>query len=608
MCGIAGIIGLPEPPERVLLAMRDAMEHRGPDAAGIWTAPGVGLVHRRLAVLDPSHAGDQPMVDAEAGVALVFNGEIYNHRELRRSLGIGDDCYTSSGDTATLLRWVAAGMPLESLRGMYGFGWVDLRARTLTLARDPLGIKPLYWSRLPGRVIFASEVVGLFAHPELEPRPDTAGVRQYLTTIRTVIEDRTMFEGVRAVRPGQTLRFSLDRPDDPPVEGRIGVDALDRPARDDEAAETIAESIAVHLQTDVPICALLSGGLDSTIIASEVVRRVSPLRTYCASGPDIATGDALHARRVAELLGTVHHETSITGDRFLELWIDSIERTGLPMSTPNEVAIRRVAARVRADGCVVALTGEGADELFGGYDEPMRLAVEFSRSSGGDAARHLLDAHAWASPEQHRLILDDSAWRDDPDLDAVRAVFTRVWAEASEGAADEIGAHLRFHQRVNLVGLLQRLDTATMLESVEGRTPFADRVVQSAAWSIPGDRLYSPDATTMHERTKLVLRRAFRDAVPDEVLRRDKASFPLPFEGWLRLASERVLSCVGSAPFVRPGALAVVAADPARHWNLAWPLFNLVLWADRWWGRGVRGRGYAVAASVLGTAARSRRV
>lgn len=598
-----------------VVAMRDAMAHRGPDGAGLWrSAQGnVALAHRRLAVIepDPPEHGAQPMTTDDGRFALVYNGELYNDEDLRRELQRAGVVFRTRCDTETVLHALAAwGIgALARFRGMFAIGLFDAREQRLLLARDPLGIKPLYYHATVGdgaRVVFASEIPPILAHPDVPREPDWATLSAYLTTIRTTLGERTLFAGVRAVRPGAFVEFDLARG------GRARTGEFWRSARVLPAAElgdaaaaqrvrsAVAESVSAHLRSDVPVCSLLSGGLDSTIIAS-LVARSSPadgLRTYAAGHDDGAPDSDLScARRAAAELGTAHAEAPITRELFLMRWPEMVARLGVPLSTPNEVAINEVARRLRADGRVVALSGEGADELFAGYDAIMTAAGEFEASHAaqarGDAARTAAEramlhvrAGAWTPPERKADVLGADVWRAAEGDAALRATLGAEFLDLAEQAGPHAGAadvHLRYLRRVNLAGLLQRLDTATMLERVEGRTPLADAHIAELAESLPAAHKFVPGTPA---QTKRCLRGAFAPDLSPWVIARPKASFPLPFQAWLDGAGDALRGSGFAASVFAPGAVEAVAQQTGALWRLAWPMLNLAIWGERWWGRG----------------------
>lgn len=609
MCGILGILaaGPLRVDSRTLEAMRDTLAHRGPDSAGLWLGDGMALAHRRLAIIDPTPAGAQPMFTPDGRCGLVYNGELYNDAEVRTALAREGVTFRTASDTETVLRaierWGSDAFP--RLRGMYALGFLDVRARVLLLARDPMGVKPLYFARLGDELVFASEIPAILRHPDARAAPDWACVSAYLTTIRTTLDERTMYEGVRCVRPGEVLRCAVDdglrldtirdgwvfeaegsdRRDARPT--RSGGDPADlQAATIERTREVVRGSVAAQLRSDVPVCVLLSGGLDSSIIAASARGGLDALWTYCAghAGGDGASEDFGFARRVAAAVGSNHSEAPISREDFIERWAWMVDRLGVPMSTPNETAIHEVARRLRADGKVVALSGEGADELFGGYGPPMRMAAEFERrhpnASVADRAGFQIDSNAWMPREAKERLLTpgfrEAADRDRPLAEAYQRMMDRCTQSPGPGGALQI--HLRFHRRVNLIGLLQRLDTATMLAGVEGRVPFADERVAALAESLPME-LKCIDG--MEGGTKVALRLAFAGDLPDEVVRRPKASFPLPFQGWLASASGLIAGSAFLREMFTAEAIRAVAQDPAGVWTLAWPMANLALWGQR---------------------------
>lgn len=616
----------------------------------MWRRENVVLAHRRLAVIDRSPEAAQPMLTCDGGSAIVYNGELYNDAEVREAL-VRDGWargFRTRSDTETVLaalvHWGEAG--LARLRGMFALGFVDLIGQRLVLARDPLGIKPLYYS-VPSvegcdEVVFASEPRAILGHPSIAARPDFEGISAYLTTIRTTIGRRTLFEGVCTLMPGEVRVFELSGTEggrllahesQMPLRGvrelaSTALDgALERGANDDPVASVrrvVRDSVHRHLRADVPICALLSGGLDSTIIAA-CAAECSPgdergaMRTFC-SGARTSQGndDFDFARAFAVARGWDHTEAPVTRELFAERWRAMVEMLGVPLSTPNEVAINEVARVLRRQGCVVALSGEGADELFGGYDQPMRQALAFeavrrtglgvSRSSCElDPGLHHLKAAAWVTLEAKGSVLREGiAHKLNGDAVLIEQ-YQAKFAEIERGVATDdrgfaiepLEPHLRFLRSVNLSGLLARLDTSTMLASVEGRTPFADRVVAARAESLPMAWKYASAAGVESASpgrggssvvvqggvvTKRVLREAFADVVPESIVSRPKASFPLPFESWTGVHAETLRRSVFAREVFSDAAIELVAASPELNWRLAWPMMNIAMWGERWWG------------------------
>ncbi len=615
MCGICGsattLGSRPSCGVEGVLRIASRLAHRGPDDEGHFDAGHAIFAHRRLAVIDPSPAGRQPMATPDGAHVLVYNGELYNDAELRAELSREGVRFASSCDAETVLHLLArrgeAG--LRAMRGMYALALLDVSRATLLLARDPLGIKPLYvWH--PGssharEVVFSSEIGALLAHPRFEASPDLHVVSAYLTTIRTTLGERTLFHGVATLMPGEARVYDLRRGDLPFRRSeRAGADRAPDSPRDAVAAARLAieDSVRRHLRTDVPCCALLSGGLDSTIIASLAAREIAPrdLRTYCVGATDDdenpgaptalatpATDDLEFSRVAAASIGSTHAVHRVGRDRFLDRWREMIDRLALPLSTPNEVAILEVAERLRADGCVVALSGEGADELFAGYDVSMNAAAAFFEHSPCASAREhasfALEHMAWIPTGAKASVLRDDVWRALERDEAMAAWYAGEIECLRELIGNRANPGLRTHlallQRVNLAGLLARLDTATMLAGVEGRTPFADASVARFAATLPMGAMF--DAGKGASGSKVVLRRAFADAVPAPILSRAKASFPMPFERWMDDAVGLLRSSEIIARLFRPEAVEAVVRWPRDAWRFAWPMLNLAKWGAR---------------------------
>ncbi|MEZ6014624.1 MAG: asparagine synthase (glutamine-hydrolyzing) [Planctomycetota bacterium] len=618
MCGIVGAVAGPGRAPRLsdgeLVRWRDTLLHRGPDGGGTWRGEQVALGHRRLAVRDLSAAAAQPMVAPGGRHALAYNGELYNDAELRADLAsfvaqFGGFKTTSDAETVlvALLAWGSGAF--TRLRGMYAIAWVDLDGREVLLARDPLGVKPLYWAWFGGEVLFASEPKALLAHPLATAQPDLGMISAYLTTARRELGERTLFEGVRAVRAGEVMRIDLDAPSPEPVSSAAWLPAPvaydpGAPAAAARVAAAVEDSLRRQLVSDVPVCALLSGGLDSTILVQLAIEATGrPPTTWCAGGVegDADLGpDGAAAREVAAELGTRHGFARVDRALFLREWPKLVAHLGTPLSTPNEVAISEVARVLAAAGNVVALSGEGADELFGGYDAVLDTYVDGAAQDPGELH---LSATTWVpsilkpalfGADALALIEDDALLRE-----TYGGGFARCRALAGPRGSD-LDAHLRLQRELNLTALLQRLDAATMRHGVEGRTPFADSVVARVAEALPVRRKFARLAQrgSMDQaggggageggvatavRGKLVLRDAFRGRVPRIALERPKASFPLPFQEWC----VDVARGLPESPFARalflPGALGSVADNPREHWRLAWPLANLALWGDQLW-------------------------
>ena len=564
--------------------MRDALTHRGPDDAGLLRTDHAILAHTRLAVLDPSEAGHQPMIlDDPPGTPrfiLSYNGEIYNEPEIRRRLLAEGARLHTHCDSETVLHALARWGPaaLDRFEGMYALAFCDARDQTLLLARDPLGIKPLYLWRAPvhshDTIVAASEIPAILACPFVERALDPIALEAYLVTIRTNLADRTLYKGIRTLRPGERLHIDCSGPR---LHTTSTVQSLDQPERDLLAAdlrERVEAIVAAHLRSDVPLCCLLSGGLDSSIIAAIARRHTDHLHTWCAGArADEPSPDLPVARRVAKALSCEHHEVAITPEQFLARWPQLVARTALPLSTPNEIAIHELARAIRDAGFVVCLSGEGADELFAGYTAALnRCATDPDCTN--DLASFMLDSFCWMPRSARNAILNDPH-PDAPDAihDAARAIAD---ACADPTRDDPLLPPLRYLRHLNLPSLLRRLDAMTMHASIESRTPLCTPELARIADALPTRRRFTPASPG-----KIALREAFADTLPKEVIDRPKASFPLPFQKWIEPFARALPESPSARALFTPAAIATVAQQPAQLWQLAWPMCNFALWADQ---------------------------
>jgi len=614
MCGIFGVAAAGRRPsidERTAVALRDRLAHRGPDESGLWSDERVHLGHRRLAVVDPG-GGRQPMViggpDDPDRLVLTYNGELHDDRGLREELEALGARFERTCDTEivarALHRW--GDEAIRRLRGMFAFAVYRPNRRTLTLVRDPLGIKPLLFAvvDVPGgaEVVFASEPAAVLGHPAMPVRPDLETLAGYLVTIRTSIGDRTLHEGVRCLRPGEKIEIDLrgDRPRlvarrwwrPPPVRETLGGD-IERMAA--LTRGVVERSIDAHLPAAQPLAVLLSGGLDSSIVCRQGARAGRPVRSFCAWTDDPAgRAERAHARLVAEACGTEHHELRLDRSTFESRWPALVESVGGPLSTPNEIAIEAIGRAVRAHG-PVALSGEGADELFAGYGGILALAAAaVDRLGPAPDARSLAEVIvrtiAWVPPEGLDELLGGADGVD--RTAALRAVLEHE-LERVEAGGSALDRCLRVLMATNLEGLLGRLDRALMQSSVEGRVPIADVVVAVHAQGLPvalhadlrASRAVACGAGPVPEpgaaETKRLLRAAFADALPRAVVTRPKASFPLPFQGWMGSVAAEAIRSPSARSVFRPAALEAIAAGPGARWSVAWPVLNACLWLRR---------------------------
>ena len=574
MCGLCGVAH-PDPtflmPEPELVAMRDAMTHRGPDDAGTFTAPGIALASRRLSIVDLSHNGHMPMQSADGRYTIVYNGEVYNYPELRSALLASGARFRSTTDTEVLLELYAReGVAmLDRLNGMFAFAIWDSRERSLLLARDRLGVKPLYYAEGPdGALCFASEAKALFA----------AGVRagfdaetwEELLCFRFTAGERTPFTGVRRLLPGHVLRWH-----DGAWRTERWWHLADRAValRDDRLADPVAwyreafdDSVGLRRISDVPLGVLLSGGLDSGTVASSLAAQSAPgvasfTVRFAAAGYD----EGPLAAEVARRWSLAAHELEVEPSGLLERLQHAAWLNDEPLAHGNELHILAIAAYAKRS-VTVLLSGEGADETLGGYVRYrplaragfLRAVRPFAMPLSGrlrGRARKLTRLLGTGGVEEWILLnacdvlpgdLATLGLRPSGDFSYRRAVL----AEANAlYRGDAVRRAMYLDQHTFLTSLLDRNDRMTMGASIECRVPFLDyRLVERLA------ALPSADLVAGRE-SKPLLRRALGDRLPPAVLRGRKWGFGVPWARHFRevpALSDLVRSLPGAEP-IRSG-------------------------------------------------------
>jgi asparagine synthase (glutamine-hydrolysing) len=617
MCGIVGILAF-DPRVEVdgarVRRMLDALKHRGPDGEGVLLDGPVGLGHRRLAIVDV-RGGHQPMANEDGDVWIAFNGEIYNHHALRAPLETCGHRYRTRSDTETILHlYEEHGEPaVERLRGMFAFAVWDRAAGRLLLARDPLGIKPLYLAWTRDELLFASEIKALLAGG-VRPALDEQVLPQFLAN-RFVSGPVTFFRGITQLLPGRTLS----------VDARGGAAhtrrywSLPAPAKSSlslpQAAEGVRErlhdAVRSHLMSDVPLGLFLSGGIDSTALLGHMARLMpEPVRTYSVGFREQEANELAYARMAAAAVGARHRDLVVTPEQFFEALPGLVWHEDEPIAFPSSVPLYLVS-RLASEDVKVVLTGEGADELFLGYNRyrvalwNARLGGAYRRLTGPGPRRAVaglldrLPAHLRHraqrtflaqpeeretavfesadvfTPERQRGLLADPLWTVlDPHAEALRS-----YRLASGETLDRLS---RADIETYLVRLLMKQDRMSMAASIESRVPYLDQALVEYAATLPERFKLS------FWQTKRVLREAVRETVPAAVLRRRKMGFPVPIGSWLRgrfwpLAEELLL---GPRTLERglfdPRAVRRLAEEHrsgvADHGERLWLLANLEIW------------------------------
>jgi asparagine synthase (glutamine-hydrolysing) len=624
VCGIAGCYQQADG-QKLADIMSDRIAHRGPDATGAWSHEDdrvtVQLGHRRLSIIDLSAAADQPL--SKHGMTLIYNGELYNYRALRAELATRGVRFTTSSDTEVVLEaWRAWGPgALRRFRGMFAFALLDEGTGDLVLARDPLGIKPLYYLPRGAGAVFASELKALVAavgsELRIEPGALVASMLYYW-----IPEQRCAIDRVRKLPGGSWARF---RPD-----GSFGVEHYWRPA--DMAAEAAAgppadlgpmieESVTAHLVSDVPVSSFLSGGLDSSIVTVLAHQADAAIDAYTITFRpedqrlEAMPDDAVYARKVAALYGIDLHEIEISPDivGLLPRIVDVLDE---PIGDPAAINTLLMCEAARERGVKVILSGMGADELFGGYRKHLAcvMAGKYRRlpaapralvrstvdrlpvSAAGRGLRYARWAKRFLTfaelPEEPRFrrsytLYDpgELAALVSPDLAGYVGQVVEEHSDVyhDNSLPDEINRMCLADTRMFLPGLnLAYTDRSSMAASVEVRVPFVDPVVARAAFSVAGS------AKIQRRQGKVALKRAAENWLPHEIVHRPKASFSAPLRAWVRGDLQEVIrdvlvggELVGSGMIRRDALLRLIADDHAGREDRSkqiWQLLTLELW------------------------------
>jgi asparagine synthase (glutamine-hydrolysing) len=641
MCGIAGVLDLASAARETLArdatAMADCLAHRGPDDHGLWSDPNVGiaLTHRRLSIVDLSPAGHQPMTSADGRFVVTFNGEIYNFQELRPELEARGIRFRGHSDTEVMLEAFAAygiAATVKRLIGMFAIGVWDRRERTLTLIRDRLGIKPLYWTKFGGLFLFGSELKALRAYPHWTPRIDRGAVAGFMRH-NYIPAPHSIYEGVSKLEPGCIL--TLPWGGEPRIErfwdareiARAGLaDPLQVSDGEliDQLEDLLKDAVRRRMVADVPVGAFLSGGIDSsTVVALMQAANAGPVRTY-SIGFDIAGYDeAQHAAAVARHLHTEHTELTVTSKEAFDVIPRLPDYYDEPFADSSQIPTYLVSAMTRQH-VTVALSGDGGDELFGGYNR-YQLAQRFWRNlalvprpirHGLAQALRALPADRWsglfnllpaalrpaqAGDKLHKLAsvlaLDDigavyrrlvTHWEPAVLLPGVEEPKGPLWDET---LGKDFRGLLERMQYLDLVtylpdDILTKVDRASMAVALEARIPLLDHRVVEFAWRIPRQSLIRDGDS------KWPLRQVLYRHVPPELVERPKMGFGIPLGEWLRGPLRDWAEALLSEKRLHDGGF-LDAAQVRLAWeehlsgqcNWQYPLWDVLMfeaWRERW--------------------------
>jgi asparagine synthase (glutamine-hydrolysing) len=625
MCGIAGALTfggdgfvLDEP---FLTRMRETLVHRGPDGGRTWVSDDrrVGLAFRRLSIIDLSPEAMQPMPNEDETVRLVFNGEIYNHAAIRTELEeAGHRFRTDHSDSEVIVHaFEEWGIEcLHRFRGMFALAIWDERERTLWLARDRIGIKPLYFSVHHGRLTFASEIKALLQDPQQERAVDEEALYHYLSFLTTPAP-QTLFAGISKLPPGTWLRVTASGD----VRRERYWDVWDHTeplegVPEDEIAHRLLEELRTSVQlrklSDVPVGVFLSGGIDSSTNAALFSEgETTPIKTFSIGyeGEYASyTNEFEYARTMADLVGADHHERRLTVDDLVDFLPEMVRLQDEPIGDPVCVPVYYVSKLARDNGVIVCQVGEGSDELFWGYpswktlwrlqrwdDAPVprslkRLGVSAARAAGkghrreveylrrGGAGQPVFWGGAEAFTEAEKQSLLSPALRGRlaglTSWDAIRPIRERFESSAWERSNLNWMSYVDLNMRLPEL-LLMRVDKMSMGVSLEGRVPFLDHEFVQLAMSIP-ERSKMNGGTLKH-----ILKKAVRGVIPDELIDRPKQGFGVPVYEWFQerlgeTTRRELADFCAQTEYLDAGAVQRVldSGDGAQ----AWYLLNLALW------------------------------
>jgi asparagine synthase (glutamine-hydrolysing) len=575
MCGIVGIINLENQSRverRLIDAMRDSMIHRGPDDADSFIDQRVAFGHRRLKIIDLSENGRQPMFDLTERVGIVFNGEVYNFQEVRERLVSKGYRFRSQSDTEVILNaYLEYGIDcVHQFVGMFAFALYDRRTGKVHMVRDRLGIKPLYYAQFDGKLIFASEIKAILRYPGFPREADMAAVSSYLS-YRYSLGERSLFKNIHSLQPGWRLEIdrnavSTQQYWNLPVLPENGED------RGEEfyiarVRELLASAVQYRMISDVPVGAYLSGGLDSSVVVAVMSNLANrSVETFTIGFAQEDYNEFRYAKQVADRYKSHHHEILLSPDDYIENMMRLIRFKDGPLSVANEPALYTMSVELKKFITVV-LSGEGSDEIFGGYGRIFRSPFDYQRMQEIARNGHSFDpslienlrkkygSKAFSNEVEHFLDQYQYVkWEDKLNflssdlislLDGDREL-NQLFAGHFE-KLDGLSLYQKYmwiFEKLHIVGLLQRVDTTTMATAVEARVPFVDHRLVEFALSIPvkykmkwkdqtaASLLNSDQISEVHDIPKYILKKSYEPELPADVIWRRKMGFPVPIHQW----------------------------------------------------------------------------
>jgi len=546
MCGLVGIWRHDggEADRSAIDLMLAPIAHRGPDGKGVWQDGRVAFGHLRLSIIDLTEASGQPMLTPDGMGVLVYNGEVYNYRELRKELEREGVRFRTSGDSEVVLQalhhW-GVERSVKRFNGMFALAYLDRRMGALWLARDRVGIKPLLVSDTGTELLFASEAKALLAHPRMKRGANRHAVAKWVLLTRRGAE-RTLFEGIDAVAPGSLWKITeqgIEKRRYFHVLDAIDVDRLIRASTNDPGSfigpfrDLFNQSVGLHLASDVRLASACSGGVDSSLITAYAKEQVPDITGYVADVVDWHKGEGVQAERVGQHLGVPVHRVEVDQAQFLELWPHAVWHSDGPPTNASDTALLAVALKCRADGVKVLLTGEGSDELFGGYDWLQHTYNEWSwRNSWrgyifGDRKRWETLAHAPFSTMPARMdrnLRDRMVFALDAEDELLPQRLLALLAPIKPDADRTFLAHSFCSLYHHLSWILHRHDRIGMAASIEMRVPFLENAIFDFAFHLPR-------RAKLHRGVgKWVVKQAAAEVLPADIVYAKKKGFPMPMK------------------------------------------------------------------------------
>ncbi len=574
MCGILGQINfktIKVDKEKFKRAL-DLQHHRGPDDGGIFYDKSVMLGHRRLSIIDLDSHAKQPMISENKNFVLVFNGEIYNYIELKEELIQKGYRFNTSSDTEVLLySFIEYGIDcIDKFIGMFAFAIYNKTNDEVYIARDRLGIKPLYYYQDDEKFIFSSEIKSILALIE-KKQLNKSAISSYMSFRYPILND-TFFQNIYALAPAHYIKIKKDKIEQKEYWSLVKFFKEQKKDRGEAyyistLRDILEDAVKLRMRSDVPFGSFLSGGVDSSIITAIMAKNSKEkIKTFTIGFEEEGFNEFHYAKIIAKQYGTKHKEITLSGENYIDNMGKLIQYKDAPLSVPNEVPLYLMSKELKKYITVV-LSGEGADEIFGGYGRIFRSPYDYERIKNIDnlalndqekrelcdnfikkyvkqsfdtEIEHFISIYSYTSFEEKRELLDQTLNLEDVEQKLIKKFLSYFNEIEEESYYNKI---MYVFEKIHLVGLLHRVDTTTMATSVEARVPFVDHRLVEFAFTIPikyklkwiktpPKTLLSDQISEKYDTPKYILKKSFEDMIPKEILYRKKMGFPVPLHNW----------------------------------------------------------------------------